>query len=57
LRGWVGYFRYENSAQLFDTITLHALRRLAGLGLIDLNGTTVTPPPNRSRRRELSASG
>lgn len=30
LRGWAGYFRYGNSAQFFDTITLHALRRLAG---------------------------
>jgi group II intron reverse transcriptase/maturase len=31
LRGWAGYFRYGNSAQFFDKITLHALRRLAGL--------------------------
>jgi group II intron reverse transcriptase/maturase len=30
LRGWAGYFRYGNSAQFFDKITLHALRRLAG---------------------------
>ena len=30
LRGWAGYFRHGNSAQLFDKITLHALRRLAG---------------------------
>ena len=30
LRGWAGYFRYGNSAQCFDKITLHALRRLAG---------------------------
>ena len=25
LRGWAGYFRYGNSAQFFDKITLHAL--------------------------------
>jgi group II intron reverse transcriptase/maturase len=31
LRGWAGYFRYGNSAQFFDKITLHALRRLAGI--------------------------
>ena len=30
LRGWAGYFRYGNSAQFFDKITFHALRRLAG---------------------------
>ena len=30
LRGWAGYFRYGNSAQFFDKITLHALRCLAG---------------------------
>jgi group II intron reverse transcriptase/maturase len=30
LRGWAGYFRYGNSAQFFDKIMLHALRRLAG---------------------------
>jgi group II intron reverse transcriptase/maturase len=30
LRGWAGYFRYGNSAQFFDKITPHALRRLAG---------------------------
>jgi hypothetical protein len=30
LRGWAGYFRYGNSAQFFDKITLHALCRLAG---------------------------
>jgi RNA-directed DNA polymerase len=30
LRGWAGYFRYGNSVQFFDKITLHALRRLAG---------------------------
>jgi group II intron reverse transcriptase/maturase len=30
LRGWAGYFRHGNSAQFFDKITLHALRRLAG---------------------------
>lgn len=30
LRGWAGYFRYGSSAQFFDKITLHALRRLAG---------------------------
>jgi len=30
LRGWASYFRYGNSAQFFDKITLHALRRLAG---------------------------
>jgi RNA-directed DNA polymerase len=30
LRGWAAYFRYGNSAQFFDKITLHALRRLAG---------------------------
>ena len=23
LRGWAGYFRYGNSAQFFDKITLH----------------------------------
>jgi group II intron reverse transcriptase/maturase len=30
LHGWAGYFRYGNSAQFFDKITLHALRRLSG---------------------------
>jgi len=30
LRGWAGYFRYGNSAQFFDKITLHALRRWLG---------------------------
>jgi hypothetical protein len=30
LRGWAGYFRYGNSAQFFDKITLRAFRRLAG---------------------------
>ena len=30
LCGWAGYFRYGISAQFFDKITLHALRRLAG---------------------------
>jgi len=30
LRGWAGYFRYGNSAQFFDKITLHTLRCLAG---------------------------
>ena len=30
LRGWAGYFRYGNSAQFFDKITLHALGALAG---------------------------
>jgi RNA-directed DNA polymerase len=30
LRGWAGYFRYGNSAQLFDKIMRHALTRLAG---------------------------
>jgi Group II intron, maturase-specific domain len=29
LGGWAGYFRYGNSAQAFDTITLHAINRLA----------------------------
>jgi RNA-directed DNA polymerase len=29
LRGWVGYFRYGNSARTFDKITLHAIVRLA----------------------------
>ena len=28
--GWAGCFRYGNSAQFFDKITLHALRRRAG---------------------------
>jgi RNA-directed DNA polymerase len=27
--GWAGYFRYGNSAASFDTITLHAINRLA----------------------------
>ena len=27
--GWAGYFRYGNSAQSFDKITLHALNRLS----------------------------
>jgi group II intron reverse transcriptase/maturase len=30
LRGWAGYFRYGNSAEAFDTITLHGYSRLAG---------------------------
>ena len=29
LGGWAGYFRYGNSAESFDTITLHAVNRLA----------------------------
>jgi group II intron reverse transcriptase/maturase len=29
LAGWAGYFRYGNSAQFFDKITLHAVNRLA----------------------------
>jgi RNA-directed DNA polymerase len=29
LAGWAGYFRYGNSAQSFDKITLHALNRLS----------------------------
>ena len=29
LRGWAGYFRYENSAQSFDTISLYAINRLS----------------------------
>jgi RNA-directed DNA polymerase len=29
LGGWAGYFRYGNSAQSFDKITLHAINRLA----------------------------
>src|SRR4051812_4614195 len=29
LGGWAGYFRYGNSAQSFDEITLHAVNRLA----------------------------
>jgi RNA-directed DNA polymerase len=29
LAGWAGYFRYGNSAQAFDKITLHAVNRLA----------------------------
>jgi hypothetical protein len=29
LGGWAGYFRYGNSAQSFDTITLHAVNRLS----------------------------
>jgi len=29
LGGWAGYFRYGNSAQSFDKITLHALNRLS----------------------------
>ena len=29
LAGWAGYFRYGNSARLFDKISLHALNRLA----------------------------
>jgi RNA-directed DNA polymerase len=30
LHGWVGYFRYGNSARAFDKITVHAVNRLAG---------------------------
>jgi group II intron reverse transcriptase/maturase len=30
LRGWVGYFRYGNSARSFDKITFHAVMRLSG---------------------------
>ncbi len=30
LRGWGGYFRYGNSAQVFDAISQYALERLAG---------------------------
>ena len=29
LGGWAGYFRYGNSAQSFDKITLHAINRLS----------------------------
>jgi hypothetical protein len=29
LGGWAGYFRYGNSAQSFDKITLHAVNRLS----------------------------
>jgi RNA-directed DNA polymerase len=29
LGGWASYFRYGNSAQSFDKITLHAINRLA----------------------------
>jgi len=29
LAGWAGYFRYGNSAQFFDKITLHAVNRLS----------------------------
>lgn len=29
LRGWVGYFRYGNSAHHFDTISAYAAERLA----------------------------
>ena len=29
LRGWAGYFRYGNSAQYFDKITLYAMNRLS----------------------------
>jgi group II intron reverse transcriptase/maturase len=29
LGGWAGYFRYGNSAESFDTITLHAINRLS----------------------------
>jgi len=30
LRGWGGYFRYGNSARIFDAISQYALERLAG---------------------------
>ena len=30
LRGWGGYFRYGNSASVFDAISQYALERLAG---------------------------
>jgi len=30
MHGWAGYFRYGNSAQLFDKISRYALMRLAG---------------------------
>ena len=30
LRGWAGYFRYGNSARIFDAISQYALERLAG---------------------------
>jgi RNA-directed DNA polymerase len=29
LAGWAGYFRYGNSAQFFDKISLHAVNRLS----------------------------
>jgi RNA-directed DNA polymerase len=29
LRGWAGYFRYGNSAQFFDKISLYAVNRLS----------------------------
>ena len=29
LRGWAGYFRYGNSAQSFDKISLNAINRLS----------------------------
>ena len=31
LGGWAGYFRYGNSAQFFDKITLHAINRSVDL--------------------------
>ena len=31
LQGWAAYFRYGNSAQAFDKISLHAFARLAAL--------------------------
>jgi RNA-directed DNA polymerase len=41
LGGWAGYFRYGNSAQSFDKITLHAINRLA---------IFVASRPQRDRR-------
>ncbi len=55
LRGWAGYFRYGNSAQLFDKITLHALVRLGGFiakrhkrSMAATGGGSINQSPDRS---------
>ncbi len=51
LRGWAGYFRYGNSAQFFDKITLHALRRLAGFIAKRQNAANATAGGSLPTRR------
>ncbi|MGO8907547.1 MAG: group II intron maturase-specific domain-containing protein [Solirubrobacteraceae bacterium] len=81
LRGWAGYFRYENSCRHFTKISTCALERLARfvarrhkrasgfgwtvihywssdhMGLINLDGTVVTPSPFRDWRAKPKAGG